>query len=86
MMRRRRRSERGANFVEMALVVPLLMTLMLGIFEVGMMFRSDIAIANATETMHAKPVEPRRKTRVERHSRTATPSTWRWRWGRRRSA
>jgi Flp pilus assembly protein TadG len=50
MMRRRRRSERGTNFVEMALVVPLLLTLMLGIFQVGMMFRSDIAIANATRT------------------------------------
>lgn len=48
--RRRRRDERGANFVEMALCVPLLLTLMLGIFELGMMFRSDIAIANATRT------------------------------------
>ena len=48
--RTRRRAERGTNFVEMALVVPLLLTLMLGVFELGMMLRSNIAIANATRS------------------------------------
>lgn len=50
MMRRRRRSERGTNFVEMALVVPLLLTLMLGIFEVGMMFSQRHHDGQATRT------------------------------------
>jgi hypothetical protein len=42
--------ERGSIFVEMLLIVPFLITLMLGVFELGMMLRTDIAIANASRT------------------------------------
>jgi Flp pilus assembly protein TadG len=50
MMRRRRKSERGSVLVEMAMIVPFLMTLMLAVFELGMMLRSDIVVANANRT------------------------------------
>ena len=47
---RRPRGERGSIFVEMAIIAPFLLTLMLGVFELGMMLRTDIAIANASRT------------------------------------
>lgn len=36
--------------VEMAIITPFLFVLFLGVFEIGMMMRSDIAIANASRT------------------------------------
>ncbi len=50
MSGRRHRDERGSILIEMMFIVPFLMTLALGLFEVGMMLRNDVAIANATRT------------------------------------
>jgi hypothetical protein len=47
---RRPRGERGSIVAEMAMIAPFLIVLMLGIFELGMMLRTDIAIANASRT------------------------------------
>jgi hypothetical protein len=47
---RARRGEKGAITIEMVLVAPLLIVLPLGLFELGMMLRSDIALANASRT------------------------------------
>lgn len=44
---RRWRSERGAELIEFAIVAPLLMFLMAGIFDFGMMFRSYEVVTNA---------------------------------------
>src|SRR4029078_1264153 len=41
------RSERGAELIEVAVVMPILIFIIAGIFEVGMMFRSLEAITNA---------------------------------------
>lgn len=41
MQRRRKSSERGAVLVELTLVVPILMTIVLGMFEIGMMWSSS---------------------------------------------
>jgi Flp pilus assembly protein TadG len=43
----RRRSERGAELIEFAIVVPLLILLLAGIFDFGMMFRTFEAVTNA---------------------------------------
>ena len=50
LLRRRRRGERGAVLVELVMVVPFLMTMVLAVFDLGMMLRSDISIANSTRT------------------------------------
>jgi len=42
-----RRSERGANLVEAALVVPILILILAGVVDLGRAFYSYIAIANA---------------------------------------
>lgn len=42
------RSERGAAAVEMAIVTPLLVLLVFGIFEYGLLFREKLTIAAAT--------------------------------------
>src|SRR3712207_2982205 len=50
MARRRRcgaRSERGAVVVEAALVTPLLMALVLGIIEMAMLMKDDVALTSA---------------------------------------
>lgn len=41
--------ERGASLVEMAIVVPLLLLLLFGIIEFGVMFRHRLTVANATQ-------------------------------------
>ncbi len=43
-----RRDERGAVLVELAFVAPILLTLSLGAFDLGMGWRADITISNAT--------------------------------------
>jgi Flp pilus assembly protein TadG len=43
----RRRDERGAGMVEMALVFPILALLVLGIFEFGLAWRSSLSVSNA---------------------------------------
>jgi Flp pilus assembly protein TadG len=46
-MRRDRRSERGAALVEMAVVLPLLVLLVFGLVEFGLLFREKMTIASA---------------------------------------
>ncbi len=41
------RSERGAELIEFAMVMPILILLLAGIFDFGMMFRSLEAVTNA---------------------------------------
>ena len=41
------RSERGAELIEFAIVAPILMLLLAGIFDFGMMFRTYEAVTNA---------------------------------------
>jgi Flp pilus assembly protein TadG len=48
--RTRPRDDRGVALIEMAMVVPFLLTLVLAIFDLGMMLHSDIAIANASRS------------------------------------
>jgi Flp pilus assembly protein TadG len=44
---RRRRSETGAELIEFAIVVPILLLLLAGIFDFGMMFRTYEVVTNA---------------------------------------
>jgi Flp pilus assembly protein TadG len=46
-LRGRWQSERGAELIEFAIVVPLLILLLAGIFDFGMMFRTFEAVTNA---------------------------------------
>lgn len=46
-MRSNWRSERGAELIEFAIVVPILIFIIAGIFEFGMMFRALEAVTNA---------------------------------------
>lgn len=41
------RSERGSQLIEFAIVVPILLLLLAGIFDFGMMFRTFEAVTNA---------------------------------------
>jgi Flp pilus assembly protein TadG len=41
------RSERGAELIEFAIVVPILLLLLAGIFDFGMLFRTFEAVTNA---------------------------------------
>ena len=41
------RSERGSELIEFAIVVPLFLMLLAGIFDFGMMFRTFEAVTNA---------------------------------------
>lgn len=45
--RRRQSGERGAGMVEMALVVPLLFALVVGLFEFGIAWRNSLSVSNA---------------------------------------
>jgi Flp pilus assembly protein TadG len=45
--RARGRNERGTALVEFAVVFPLLVTLLLGIIEFGVVFSNDVALTNA---------------------------------------
>lgn len=53
MIRRRslRRDERGSVLVELALVVPLMATLMLGGFELTQLVRADMKLRQAAQTL-----------------------------------
>jgi len=44
---RRFRSERGSELIEMAMVTPILLLILAGIFDFGMMFRSWEVVTNA---------------------------------------
>jgi len=44
------RSQRGAALVEMAIVLPLLVVLVMGILEFGLAFRDRLTIANGTQS------------------------------------
>lgn len=46
-LRRRLRGERGAELIEMAMVTPLLLLILAGIFDFGMLFRSWEVVTNA---------------------------------------
>lgn len=43
-----RKNERGQSLVEMAIITPLLLMMLLGIFEVGYVLRNYLVIANVT--------------------------------------
>ena len=43
----KRKSERGANLVEFALVIPLLLLMLVGVADLGRAFQTYIAITNA---------------------------------------
>lgn len=47
MNERKRRNERGAAAVEFALVLPLLLLVLLGIFEFGRLFNIQLVVSNA---------------------------------------
>ena len=49
-MRRRSRDERGAALVEMAIAAPLLILLVMGILEFGVVFRDRLTISNASQS------------------------------------
>ena len=44
------RSERGAALVEAAIVLPVVLTLLLGVMEFGFIWKDDLAIANGVHT------------------------------------
>jgi Flp pilus assembly protein TadG len=46
-LRNRLRQERGAELIEMALVLPLLLLIVMGIFDFGFMFREMNVVTNA---------------------------------------
>ena len=46
-LRNRVRQERGAELIEMALVLPLLLLIVMGIFDFGFMFREMSVVTNA---------------------------------------
>ena len=46
-IRRRVRHERGAELIEMALVLPLLMLIIMGIMDFGFLFREMSVVTNA---------------------------------------
>ena len=46
-LKHRARNERGAELIEMALVLPLLMLIIMGIFDFGFMFREMNVVTNA---------------------------------------
>jgi len=48
--RKRGRSERGAVVVEAALVTPILLILMLGIIEMALLMKDDVALTSAVRT------------------------------------
>ena len=48
MLKRMRRDERGANLLEMALVLPLLVLLVAGVGDIGRAFNNYIIITNAS--------------------------------------
>src|SRR5690606_26073928 len=47
LMRRRQRGERGASAVEFALVVPILITLLFGIIEMGFLMKDYVSLSSA---------------------------------------
>ena len=47
-LRRRRRTERGAVIVELAMVVPILFTLVLGMYEIGMAWSASQTVVQAS--------------------------------------
>ena len=54
--RRRPRGERGAAAVEFALVVPVLVALLLGILDYGMIFTDSVSVRNGVREAARKGV------------------------------
>ncbi|MFN8050620.1 MAG: TadE/TadG family type IV pilus assembly protein [Acidimicrobiales bacterium] len=50
LARRRRRSERGAVLVEVVLILPVLLVITLGVFDVGLGWRTSLTITNAARS------------------------------------
>lgn len=48
-MRHNRRRETGANLVEFAIVLPIILLVVIGILEVGMAFRDFLTVSNAAK-------------------------------------
>lgn len=48
--RRRRRGERGAILLELVIVAPLLLAIILGVFDLGLAWRTSITLSNATRS------------------------------------
>src|SRR4051794_32811225 len=49
-LERKRRGERGAVLVEAALVLPIVLTLLLGLVEFGFIWKDELTISNATRS------------------------------------
>jgi Flp pilus assembly protein TadG len=66
---RRWGSERGAELIEFAIVLPILMLLVAGIFDFGMMFRTFEAVTNAAREGARVAVLPGYEQNVDVESR-----------------
>jgi Flp pilus assembly protein TadG len=66
---RRWGSERGAELIEFAIVLPILMLLVAGIFDFGMMFRTFEAVTNAAREGARVAVLPGYELNVDVESR-----------------
>jgi Flp pilus assembly protein TadG len=66
---RRWGSERGAELIEFAIVLPILMLLVAGIFDFGMMFRTFEAVTNAAREGARVAVLPGYEQNVDVQSR-----------------
>lgn len=47
-MRRGRRDERGAALIEAAIIMPVLLLIVFGVFEFGLLFRDELTLAQST--------------------------------------
>ena len=68
------RSERGAAAVEFALVLPILMTLLLGVIEFGHYFNVQISATHAAREAARSMSVTGNWTTAEQAARTASPS------------
>ena len=50
LLRRRRNGERGAVLVEVVLILPVLLVITLGVFDVGLGWKTSLTLANASRT------------------------------------
>ncbi|MFD3443664.1 TadE/TadG family type IV pilus assembly protein [Microbacteriaceae bacterium 4G12] len=70
---RRMRSERGAVAVEFALVLPLLVAMLLGIMEFGLMYNGQVSVTNAARETARTMVVTNDPAAARNAARAATP-------------